>query len=410
MNTLLVALALPGFLLLMWLEYCIAKRKNKTYFHFNSSIANISIGIAERLSEVFLAGVFYTVFDYIHRNYGLFDISASVFTYLILLIVTDFLWYWYHRFGHEINLFWAAHIVHHQSEDFNFTVSARITMFQSFLRLFFWSLLPLIGFSAPMVTLVLLAHGLYPFFVHTRLVGKLGWLEYIFVTPSHHRVHHASNEQYLDKNYGSIFIIWDKLFGTFTKEEEEPVYGLTAPLRSHSFLWQHFHYYLELWEAARAEGQWKDKLMVFLRRPDSVPEIFRERLEQKFSIQKKNVQQSMAAKPKLRTYVMLQIALALGLLFILSLIHDRLAIGTQLCLVLFILLTLINSCAIIEQRVWIIYLEYARLMVCFFVMGQYYQHTWFYLLELGAFVWLLYYFRFFRKTLILYIFRPGLST
>jgi sterol desaturase/sphingolipid hydroxylase (fatty acid hydroxylase superfamily) len=160
---------------------------------------------------------------------------------LALFIATDFVWYWYHRLAHTINIFWCVHVVHHQSEDFNYTVSARITVLQAFVRTGFWSVLPLAGFSAEMITSILLVHEVYPFFVHTQLIGKMGILEHIIVTPSHHRVHHACNDEYLDKNYGDVLIIWDKLFGTFVEEKAPPVYGLTKQLGSQSFLWQHFH-------------------------------------------------------------------------------------------------------------------------------------------------------------------------
>jgi sterol desaturase/sphingolipid hydroxylase (fatty acid hydroxylase superfamily) len=177
--------------------------------------------------DVFTMVPFFYFFDYIHRHFAIFDLNPGAWTWVILFLATDLVWYWYHRLAHEINIFWAAHIVHHQSEDYNYTVSARITVFQASLRCLFWAVLPLLGFSATMIAVLLLVHGCYPFFIHTQTIGKLGWFEYLFVTPSHHRVHHASNPQYLDKNYGDVLIIWDKLFGTFAVEQEKPVYGLT---------------------------------------------------------------------------------------------------------------------------------------------------------------------------------------
>jgi len=136
---------------------------------------------------------------------------------MLLLLATDLVWYWYHRLGHEINILWGAHIVHHHSEDFNYTVSARITTLQSIVRNVFWSILPFAGFQPGMVIVILVIHGTYSFFTHTQVIGKLGWAEYIFITPTHHGVHHASNPKYLNKNYGDIFVFWDKLFGTFQR-------------------------------------------------------------------------------------------------------------------------------------------------------------------------------------------------
>src|SRR5690348_5989810 len=244
MNLNILAFAIPLFTGLMLLEYFIARKKKLPYFNLHNSIANVSIGIAERLCDVFVAGLFYFIYDDLQKRYGLFHIKPGVLLWILLFLFTDFVWYWYHRLAHEINILWLAHVVHHQSEDFNFTVSARITIFQAVARTAFWSFLPLIGFPAGMITSMLVIHGTYPFFIHTRTIGKLGILEYIFVTPSHHRVHHASNEKYLDRNYGDVLIIWDKIFGTFQKEDDKEaiVYGLTKPLNTYSFLWQHFHF------------------------------------------------------------------------------------------------------------------------------------------------------------------------
>src|SRR6187399_1661181 len=230
-----LALAVPFFIGLMYLEYYLSKKKDKgDNFHFDEAVANINVGIAERLSDLFTTGLFYLFFVWINKNFALFDIQPMLITWVLLFLFTDLMLYWYHRFGHKVNLFWSVHVVHHQSDDYNFTVSARITVFQAVARCLFWSVLPVIGFPAEMITVFLLIHGTYPFFTHTQLIGKLGWLEYFLVTPSHHRVHHSSNPRYLDKNMGMFLIIWDQLFGTFqpelSEEEYEPTrYGLTKP-------------------------------------------------------------------------------------------------------------------------------------------------------------------------------------
>ncbi len=178
-----IALSIAGFLLFIGLEYLISRRTGRNYFHFAESVANLNTGIAERLLDIFVTGLFYFFFDYIHRNFAIWDIQPTWYTWVLLFFATDFVWYWYHRLAHEVNLLWAAHVVHHQSEDFNYTVSARITIFQSGFRSLFWAVLPLAGFPPAMITSLLLVHGLYPFFIHTRTIGKLGWLEYFMVTP-----------------------------------------------------------------------------------------------------------------------------------------------------------------------------------------------------------------------------------
>lgn len=386
----ILAFAIPLFVLLMVLEFVIARRKKLPYFNLHDSIANISIGVAERLLDVFVTGMFFFVYDWLQRRFGLFAIRPGVFLWILLLLCTDFLWYWYHRLAHEINLFWAVHIVHHQSEDFNYTVSARITVFQAFVRTGFWSVLPILGFPAPMITSMLLVHGLYPFFIHTRLIGKLGILEYILVTPSHHRVHHASNEKYLDKNYGDVFIIWDKLFGTFQKEEdgEEIRYGLTHSLKSYSFLWQHFHFLAELLIAVKRTKGIARKWKLIFGRPGDIPAAARRKAEQVFSIYKINAR---VEKP-LNKYVIWQMALTITGLFAFILLEQHIGVYEKTTLGLIIFLTLINCGAIMEQKRWVFYLEFIRALLAGIAVIIVFPNLWLITSLLIAGSLLLYYF------------------
>jgi alkylglycerol monooxygenase len=368
MNFNYLAFAIPLFIGLMVVEFFVAKKQGKKIFNFTNSIANVNVGIAERLLDTLVTGLFFFVYDYLYRHFGIFHIEASILMWVALFICTDFTWYLYHRLAHEINIFWAAHIVHHQSEDFNYTVSARITVFQALIRTGFWSILPILGFPPEMIISVLLIHGLYPFFIHTRLVGKLGILEYIFVTPSHHRVHHASNPEYLDKNYGDVLIIWDKLFGTFKKEESEITYGLTKPLNSNSFLWQHFHFILELLVAVKREKGFINKAKKLFGRPDSVDPTIRNELETKFNIFNNNE----SAGNDLNRYVVFQVVTSLVLLFLFIGFENQLNWQMQTLFTLFIIVTLVNCGAILEQKRWIFYLEYSR--VCLFMTGAIAYH------------------------------------
>lgn len=359
MNLNILGLAIPFFVGLMLLEYFIAKKKKLPYFNLHNSIANISIGIAERLCDVFVAGLFYFIYDELQKKYGLFVIKPSVVLWLLLFLLTDLIWYWYHRLAHEINILWLAHVVHHQSEDFNYTASTRITLLQAFVRTGFWCLLPLIGFPAGMITSLLLIHGLYPFFIHTRLIGKLGVLEYILVTPSHHRVHHASDEKYLDKNYGDVLIIWDKLFGTFKKEEEEPKYGLTKPLKTYSFLWQHFHFAIELWLSVKEQKGFRNKMKMVFGKPDRVNPSAREEAEKIF-----NIRQNPAPIDKpLNRYVIWQMILLLAMLSLFILFEHYIPIQLKIAFPLLVILTLINCGAIMEQKKWIFLVESLRMGV-----------------------------------------------
>ena len=354
-----IAFAIPFFLFFMALEYVYSKRKGKNFFQFAESIANLNVGVAERLTDVFTMLPFLYFFHYVHDHFALFEIRESVWTWIALFLLTDLIWYFYHRLAHEINLFWAAHVVHHQSEDFNYTTSARITVFQAVIRCLFWSVLPLIGFSAEMTTAFLLVHGIYPFFIHTQTIGKLGWIEKIFVTPSHHRVHHSSNPIYLDKNYGDVLIVWDKLFGTFVEETEKPVYGLTKPLNSYSFLWQHFHYPLELMLAMRRTSGWKKKIKILFGSPETLDPSNRAILERLLLRRQKQ----RTLNGPLKKYTILQTSTTLIVLFCSIFFYEQLSATHVAFLTAFILLSLINTGAILEQMSWIFYLELARLLL-----------------------------------------------
>ena len=353
-----IALAIPLFVGFMLLEYFVAKKKGYDYFQLHNSIANISIGIAERLADVLIAGFFFFVYDTIQKKYGLFHIKSNVAWWILIFLLTDFIWYWYHRLAHEINILWMVHEVHHQSEDFNYTVSTRVTIFQAVVRTSFWAILPLLGFPAEMITSMLLIHGLYPFFIHTRVIGKLGILEYILVTPSHHRVHHASNEKYLDKNYGDVLIIWDKLLGTFQKEEEEEeiVYGLTKPLKSYSFLWQHFHFAIEMILAVRTKKTFKEKLKIVFGKPEKIDPGLRSKAEKIFRVK----QAPEIINEPLNKYVVFQILFLLASLFGFIAFDHTFSTLFKTMYALFVVVTLINCGAILEQKIWVFRVELFR--------------------------------------------------
>lgn len=363
-----LAFAVPFFLFFIGLEYWFSQKQGKSYHKFESSIANINIGIVERIIDLFAAGGFYFFYDFLHQKFAIFEIQPTWWLWVLLLLVTDFLWYWYHRFGHEINLFWGFHVVHHSSEEFNYTAGTRITYFQAVIRTLFWSVLPIIGFPAEMITTILLIHGAYPFFTHTQTIGKLGWLEYILVTPSHHRVHHASNEAYLDKNYGDIFIFWDKLFGTFAEEKEPATYGLTKQLNSYSLIWQHFHYLVELFYAVKQQKRIINKLKIIFGRPADFDAAVRPQVEQLF-LSKHRVR---TKSTKHRNYVLIQTVFALSLLFVLLLFEHYINTFLQVILAFFILITIVNCGAILEQRRWIFYLEIIRLILLYIPLIYYF--------------------------------------
>jgi len=355
-----LAFVMPAFFLFLYLEFKLAQRRKKPeIFNYESSVSNISIGIAERLINLFIAASFYQLYYLIYDEYRIFTIPSNLVVWFSLILMTDFVWYWYHRLGHHVNFFWAAHIVHHHSEAFNFTVAARITTFQAIIRTGFWCVLPFLGFHPTMVITMLLVHGAYSFFTHTQLVGKIKWLEYVFVTPSVHGVHHASDEKYLDKNFGDMFTFWDRLFGTFQSEEEKPKYGLTHPLKSYSFLWQHFHYYFEIFELWKRSKGFKAKFLAIFGSPAQMDQNIRPLLEKRF-LQDKS---SSNKRLRFRNYLYIQLGICILFLTVFTYSFEWLSLVDKVFVLSFILITLINCGALLEQRKWIYYLEYVRIYI-----------------------------------------------
>lgn len=364
------AFIIPAFFTFLALEYFVARRKKIAgTITFENSISNITIGIAERLLNLLITASCYSGYYYIYENFAAWEIPNHWTVWVMLLMATDLVWYWYHRLGHEINLMWGAHIVHHQSEEFNYTVSARITTLQAIIRNIFWCVLPFAGFHPAMVITILVVHGTYSFFTHTETIGKLGWLENFLITPSHHRVHHASNDKYLNKNYGDIFVFWDKLFGTFQKEEEKPAYGLTHPLRRHSFIWQHIHYYAELCEACRRSKSFWKSLKIIFGRPEMLDQQIRIDLEKQYLTHRK----SIATTPAIKVYLVIQVAGALAGLFFFTLRFENVSISEKNLIISMILITLVNCGALLEQQKWIYNLEVIRLLMATALVGYFLQ-------------------------------------
>jgi sterol desaturase/sphingolipid hydroxylase (fatty acid hydroxylase superfamily) len=268
-----IVLAIPVFFLLIGVELLAARLLEREYYRLNDSIADLSCGILQQLFEVFAKGVLFGGYVWVYEGHRLFTIpSESALAWLGGFLGVDLLYYWFHRTSHEVSAIWATHVVHHQSEEYNLAVALRQGSFQSSISWVFYLPLALLGLS-PLVFLTLSSFNtLYQFWIHTRLIGRLGPLEAFLNTPSHHRVHHGREPKYIDKNHGGTLIVWDRLFGTYQVEEEEPVYGITRPLASWNPVWANFHVWAELIDVARRARHFSDRLRVFVARPGWRPD------------------------------------------------------------------------------------------------------------------------------------------
>lgn len=261
-----VLYAIPFFFVLIGLELLVDRWRGVSTYRLADSINSLSAGVLSQVSGLLTKGLGLLTYGFAVQHLALFELSAQhAWAWVLAFVLYDFCYYWNHRLGHERNVLWAAHSVHHQSEDYNLSTALRQT---SSGFLFGWIFyLPLAVLGVPLLVFLTVAalNLLYQFWVHTRHVPKLGWYEWAFVTPSNHRAHHAQNAIYMDRNYGGVFILWDRLFGTFQEElDEEPViFGVTTPLASWNPLWANLQFYVQLWRDAARATSWWDKLRIW---------------------------------------------------------------------------------------------------------------------------------------------------
>jgi len=265
-----IVLATPVFLALIALEFGVGLARGRNTYRLNDALGSLGLGVMSQVTGVFgrllRIGLYTLAFD--HVALLKLDVT-SPWVWLFGLLAYDLCYYWLHRAGHRVAVLWAAHAVHHQSEDYNLSTALRQTSSGFLLGWLFYLPLAVAGVPPLVFGVVALIDLLYQYWVHTQQIGRLGWFDRWFCSPSNHRAHHAVNERYLDKNYGGILIVWDRLFGTFTEEDDaEPcIYGTRSPLRSWNPLWANLQVYRDLaldsWRAA----SWADKLRVWLKPP-----------------------------------------------------------------------------------------------------------------------------------------------
>jgi len=262
--------ATPAFIVLMLAECLVARLRRVGEYRLADAVTSVGLGALSTYVGVFARLLSFGAYLFVYRHARLTTLDAGAWwVWVAALVGYDFLYYWYHRLGHEVNLLWAAHVVHHQSEDYNLSTALRQTSSSYLLSWLFYLPLALAGVPPELFLTVSLVDLLYQFWIHTEQIRTLGAFDRIFASPSNHRVHHAVNDLYVDRNYGGILILWDRLFGTFQPELASVpcVYGTRDPLRSWNPLWANLHTYAALGRDAVGTRTWADKLRVFLRRP-----------------------------------------------------------------------------------------------------------------------------------------------
>ncbi|WKV11544.1 sterol desaturase family protein [Marivirga harenae] len=358
-----IILSIPIYFALIGIELLIQAVKRYRIYRLNDAITNISCGITQQVTGIFFKVLSVAAYQWVFENFALFSIAPTWYNLILLFILADFFYYWAHRKSHEINLFWGGHVVHHQSEDYNFSVALRQGSFQIIWTFFFYFPLAILGFDTLSFVLMSGLVTVYQFWIHTETIRKMGVFELIFNTPSHHRVHHGRNPKYIDKNHAGVFIIWDKMFGTFQKEEEKPTYGITKQTASWNPVWVNLQHYVEMSKGIRQMKGIKNKLKYIFYKPGwrpkemggqmPIPAVDPEH-DQKFDKQ---------ASGAFSLYVLVQYIIILGGTALFLFTADNFNTWEQILAVALIILGVTSLGVVLEEKKYSFALEIFRVLL-----------------------------------------------
>ncbi|GAA5031438.1 sterol desaturase [Marivirga lumbricoides] len=358
-----IILSIPVYFALIGIELAIQAIRKYRIYRLNDAITNISCGITQQVTGIFFKVLSISAYQLVYENFALFEILPTWYNLLILFVLADFCYYWAHRKSHEINLFWGGHVVHHQSEDYNFSVALRQGSFQIFWTFFFYLPLAVLGFDTLSFVLMSGLVTVYQFWIHTETIGKLGPVEWVMNTPSHHRVHHGRNPKYIDKNHAGVFIIWDRMFGTFQEEEEKPTYGITKQTASWNPVWVNLQHYVEMADGLKQMKGFRNKFNYVFNKPGwrpvdmggqmAIPEINAET----------DLKYDKKADAQTSLYVFIQYLLVLGGTAFFLFQAEKLNILQQLIAVSLIIFSVVTCGLLLEENKYSLFLELFRLII-----------------------------------------------
>jgi sterol desaturase/sphingolipid hydroxylase (fatty acid hydroxylase superfamily) len=370
-----IGVAVPFFMLLIAVEAWAARRRGRQVHRLNDSLADLGCGVTEQLLALFTHGFLFAIYSWVWSRWGILELSlASPLTWIVGVVGVDFFYYWYHRFSHRVHFAWAMHVVHHQSEEYNLAVALRQSAFGPLFSWVFYLPLALLGLPPAVWAASVAVSLIYQFWIHTELVNRLGWFEWVFNTPSHHRVHHSINARYIDRNHAGILIVWDRLFGTFEREAEPCTYGSLSPLRSWNPLWANLVPWADLWRASRGLPRRIDRWLLWFRPPEWKPEGAAD--ERAFPPE--GFGYDARPVPAVRPYLVAQFVPAAGLLVGLLLFKESIPLWARAVGAMLLLSALFTWSGFLEGRSWAVGLEGVRLLalvICAATVASSGQHV-----------------------------------
>ena len=370
--------SIPIFFLLIGIELLVDKLRKSNLYRFNDAITNLSCGIGQQVVGLFMKVFTVGAYAWLYENYSPFkgQIPTTWWTILLLFIGVDFFYYWFHRLAHEVSVMWGSHIVHHQSEEYNLTVALRQAWLQGAFSWVFYLPLAFLGFEPLVFVSIAGFQTLYQFWIHTKTIDKLpAPFEYVFNTPSHHRVHHGVNPKYIDRNHGGTLIIFDRMFGTFQAEEEEVVYGITKPANSWNPLWVNFEYWTDLFKDAFRASKWSDKMKILLKPPGWYPEELGG-VQQPRDVTRETFHKYNTRSPRgLNNYVLFHFVVLLIGTTVFLFKYKNFDFWMNVGLTALIVFSLVNLGGMFEGKRWVFVMELLRLIAVTAVFAMLLQES-----------------------------------
>jgi sterol desaturase/sphingolipid hydroxylase (fatty acid hydroxylase superfamily) len=384
-----IVLSIPIFFILIGIEIIVERLTHSKLYNLPDSIANLSCGITSQLSGLFLKIFAVGIYQLIFQIGALFTLERNWLYWLSLVLLVDLAYYWAHRMSHEVNLFWGGHVVHHQSEEYNLSVALRQSSLQVIWTFAFNLPLALVGFQTTDFVLISALNTLYQFWIHTETINKLPqWIEFIFNTPSHHRVHHGRNPKYIDKNHAGSLIIWDRMFGTFQQEEERPTYGITKPLHSWNPVFANISHYIEMTKDLKQIRTWKDRIKYLFQKPGWQPEYLGGYRAAPEVDKGRYHKYATPGTLLLNLYVLFQFILCLGGTALFLFKQESFSLMEKSFISMLITITVMNCGVLFEKRQWVHTAEWIRIvMLPVMLVAFTYINNWPSLLILAAVVY-----------------------
>lgn len=378
MNVNPIVLSIPIFFILIGIELLVERFTHQKLYRLPDAIANMSCGITSQLSSLFLKIFAVGIYQILFEHFAFFTLERSWLYWLALVLLVDFAYYWAHRMSHEINLFWGGHVVHHQSEEYNLSVALRQSSLQVVWTFGFSLPIAFLGFRTEDFVLISAFNTLYQFWIHTETIKKLPkWFEFIFNTPSHHRVHHGRDPKYIDKNHAGSLVIWDRMFGTFQEEEEKPTYGITKPINSWNPVWANVSHYAEMGADLKRIPRWSDRLKYLFMKPGWLPE-YMGGYRAAPPVDKSTYRKYDTPSPlSLNLYVLFQYVLCLGGTSLFLFNAAKFSLEEKIFITVLIAVVVVNCGVLFEQRAWVRWAEWIRIFLYPVILSVFtYWYAW----------------------------------